>query len=189
MAAASTASGDSAAALKPGPKVDEPKTVYDFVCEQIGTKRAIDMAEYSGRVLLIVNTASKCGYTWQYEPLEAVSAAAEVPRRRCHVAASRPRARDTPRPAVRAPPFVSTRVSRRSCTRSTRTGGEPARADGAWNIRAHAFAESPRAHHGAPGRCTAPPRTFGSHTNHARRLTVIGFPCNQFLGVRELAVT
>ncbi|ALS98417.1 glutathione peroxidase [Lacimicrobium alkaliphilum] len=45
------------------------ESLYDFEVEKIdGNKQS--MADFSNKVLLIVNTASKCGFTPQYEGLE-----------------------------------------------------------------------------------------------------------------------
>lgn len=46
-------------------------SVYDFKVKTIEGKE-ISLAEYKGKTLLIVNTASKCGYTPQYAALENV---------------------------------------------------------------------------------------------------------------------
>ncbi|MBK3394472.1 glutathione peroxidase [Psychrobacter sp. M9-54-1] len=46
-------------------------TIYDFTAERMdGTSQAF--SDYKGKVLLIVNTASKCGFTPQFEGLEAL---------------------------------------------------------------------------------------------------------------------
>lgn len=47
-------------------------SLYDFQLESLDGK-PVDMAKYKGKVLLIVNTASKCGYTKQYAGLQALS--------------------------------------------------------------------------------------------------------------------
>ena len=47
------------------------KTVYDFtVKDRLGND--VSLADYRGKVLLIVNTATGCGFTPHYEPLEAM---------------------------------------------------------------------------------------------------------------------
>ena len=47
------------------------KTVYDFTVKDRQGKD-VSLSEYQGKVLLIVNTATGCGFTPHYEPLEAM---------------------------------------------------------------------------------------------------------------------
>ena len=47
------------------------KTVYDYTVKD-RTGREHSLSEYQGKVLLIVNTATGCGFTPHYEPLEAM---------------------------------------------------------------------------------------------------------------------
>ena len=47
------------------------KSIYDFTAKDIdGTERLL--SEFAGKVVLIVNVASKCGFTPQYKGLEAL---------------------------------------------------------------------------------------------------------------------
>jgi len=44
-------------------------TIYDFSAKDIKGNE-VSLADYQGKVLLIVNTASKCGFTPQFEGLQ-----------------------------------------------------------------------------------------------------------------------
>ena len=46
-------------------------SIYDFKVKDIHGK-AVDLDRYRGKVMLVVNTASQCGFTPQYKGLESV---------------------------------------------------------------------------------------------------------------------
>ena len=47
------------------------KTIYDFTLNSIDGQPT-PLASYKGKVVLLVNVASRCGYTPQYTALEAL---------------------------------------------------------------------------------------------------------------------
>ena len=54
-----------------GAKETKMKTIYDIPVKSIDGKET-NLSTYKGKPLLIVNTASECGYTPQYKGLQAI---------------------------------------------------------------------------------------------------------------------
>jgi glutathione peroxidase len=46
-------------------------SIYDFTAKTLDNKD-VSLGDWRGKVMLIVNTASKCGFTYQYQGLEAL---------------------------------------------------------------------------------------------------------------------
>jgi glutathione peroxidase len=57
--------------MPPPTETNVPKSIYDFKVAGL-TGGTIDFSQYKGKKILIVNTASQCGNTPQYEQLEAM---------------------------------------------------------------------------------------------------------------------
>jgi glutathione peroxidase len=49
------------------------ESIYDYKIKELDSDKEIDLASFKGKKLLIVNVASKCGYTPQYEDLQKLS--------------------------------------------------------------------------------------------------------------------
>ncbi len=54
-----------------GPAGAEARSLYDFRLQDIDGND-VSLSQFRGKALLIVNVASRCGYTYQYEGLEAL---------------------------------------------------------------------------------------------------------------------
>lgn len=46
-------------------------SIYQFQAKSLQGQE-VDFSQYKGKVILVVNTASKCGFTYQYEGLQAL---------------------------------------------------------------------------------------------------------------------
>ena len=49
---------------------DSVASIYDYKIEALDSDRIINLSDYQGKTMLLVNVASKCGYTPQYEDLQ-----------------------------------------------------------------------------------------------------------------------
>jgi glutathione peroxidase len=69
---ATTTKNTSMQNANPSSPTVSSKSIYDFKVEALDGS-TIDFAKFKGKKILIVNTASACGFTPQYEGLEALS--------------------------------------------------------------------------------------------------------------------
>ena len=51
-------------------KANQSSSAFDFTFKSINEGEIIDLNKYNNKVLLVVNVASRCGYTNQYSDLQ-----------------------------------------------------------------------------------------------------------------------
>ncbi len=49
---------------------DSNNSIYQYQIQALNSDEIIDLSDYQGKTMLLVNVASKCGYTPQYEDLQ-----------------------------------------------------------------------------------------------------------------------
>ena len=54
-------------------KAEVSNSIYDFKIQALHSEEEIDFADFKGKKILIVNVASRCGFTPQYEGLEKLN--------------------------------------------------------------------------------------------------------------------
>ncbi len=62
----------AAAPLAFGARVALAANAHDFAFDDIDEAGELRLADFAGRPVLVVNTASRCGYTYQYDALQAL---------------------------------------------------------------------------------------------------------------------
>ncbi|MCC6490044.1 MAG: glutathione peroxidase [Candidatus Hydrogenedentes bacterium] len=72
MATSNAAEEDGTPEAKESDATEPPTSILDFKVKDIDGKEVKLGDKYKGKVLVVVNTASKCGYTPQYTDLETI---------------------------------------------------------------------------------------------------------------------
>ena len=61
---------NSEVANKPADALNTPQSLYDFKVKSLVGNKTVDLTQYKGKKVVILNVASQCGYTKQYADWE-----------------------------------------------------------------------------------------------------------------------